>query len=102
VLSVLVGLAAVATIPAAVVAAEFYAVVTLLESSVSIAPAAVLSILAILLGRRARRTVERTLGRARGGGLARLGRILGWLGVYLVVTASISVATYYVLREVAA
>jgi hypothetical protein len=102
VLSVLVGLAAVAAIPAAVVSAEFFAVVTLLESAVSIAPAAVLSILAIVLGRRGRRTVERTLGRARGGALARLGRILGWFGVYLAVTASISVATYYVLREFAA
>jgi hypothetical protein len=99
---VLVGLAAVATIPAAVVAAEFYDVATLLESAVSIVPAAVLSIVAISLARRARRTVERTLGRTRGGGLARIGRLLGWVGLYLAITASISVATYYVLREFAA
>ena len=98
----LVGLAAVATIPAAVVAAEFYDVATLLESAVAIAPAFVLSLAAIFLGRRARRTVERTLGRTRGTALARIGRILGWIGLYLVVTASISVATYYVLREFAA
>ncbi len=98
----LVGLAAVATIPAAVAFAEFFAVLTLLESAVAIAPAAVLSILAIVLGRRGRRAVERTLGRARGAGLALAGRVLGWLGVYLSVTATISVATYYVLREFAA
>ena len=102
VLSVLVGLVAVVTIPAAVVAAEFYDVVTLLESSVSIAPAFVLAFLAILLGRRGRRQVERTLGRARGAKLAATGRILGYFALYLSVTAGISVATYYVLREFAA
>ena len=98
----LVGLAAVATIPAAVVAAEAYDVMTLLESSVSIPPAFVLSIVAIVLGRKARRDVERTLGRTRGAALARIGRILGYAGLYLAVTAAISVATYYVLREFAA
>jgi undecaprenyl pyrophosphate phosphatase UppP len=102
VLSVLVGLVAVATIPAAVVAAEFYDRMTLLESSVSIAPAVVLAFLAIFLGRRGRRQVERTLGRARGGKLAATGRILGYFALYLSVTAGISVATYYVLREFAA
>ena len=96
------GLAGVAAIPAAVVAAEFYDVMTLLESAVSVPPAFVLSVIAIFLGRRARRQVERTLGRTRGGWLARVGRILGYLGLYLAVTAGISVATYYVLREFAA
>jgi hypothetical protein len=102
VLSVLVGLVAVVTIPAAVVAAEFYDTTTLLESSVSIAPAVVLALLAIFLGRRGRRLVERTLGRARGSKLAAAGRILGYFALYLSVTAGISVATYYVLREFAA
>ena len=98
----LVGLAAVATIPAAVVAVEFFDVATLLESAVSIAPALVLAVLAIALGRRARTQVERTLGRTRGASLATAGRILGYLGLYLAVTAGISVATYYLLREFAA
>jgi hypothetical protein len=102
VLAVLVGLAAVATIPAAVVAAEFYDAATLLESAVSIAPAGVFAVVAIILGRRGRRQVERTLGRARGGSLAAIGRILGYFALYLAVTATISVATYYVLREFAA
>lgn len=96
------GLAGVAAIPAAVVAAEFYDVVTLLESAVSIPPALVLSGLAIYLGRRGRRQVERTLGRTRGRSVAAIGRILGYAGLYLAVTAGISVATYYVLREFAA
>jgi hypothetical protein len=102
VLSVPVGLVAVATIPAAVVAAEFYDVTTLLESAVSIAPAAILAFIAIWLGRRGRRQVERTLGRTRGAALARIGRILGYVALYLAVTAGISLATYYVLREFAA
>ena len=101
-LSVLVGLVAVATIPAAVIAAEFYDVATLLKSSVSIAPAVVLAIAAIVLGRRARRQVERTLGRTRGAAVAAAGRILGYFALYLAVTATISLATYYVLREFAA
>jgi hypothetical protein len=99
---VLFGLAGAAAIPAAVVAAEFYDVFTLLESSVSIPPAFVLSVIAVVLGRRGRRQVERTLGRTRGKTLAAIGRILGYFGLYLAVTAGISVATYYVLREFAA
>jgi len=101
VLSVLVGVVAVAVLPAAIAAAEFLEVATLLESAVAIAPAAVLAVAAIYLGIRGRRHVERTLGRARGAGLARAGRILGWIGLYLAVTATISVATYYMLREFA-
>jgi hypothetical protein len=102
VLAALIGLAAVATIPAAVVAAEFYDAATLLQSAVSLAPAVVLAIVAIVLGRRGRRQVERTLGRARGGSLAAIGRMLGYFALYLAITATISVATYYVLREFAA
>lgn len=98
----LLGLAGVAAIPVAVVGAEFYDVTTLLESAVSIVPGFVLSVAAVILGRKARRDVARTVGRVRGGSLATVGRFLGWVGLYLAVTASISVATYYVLREFAA
>lgn len=100
-LSVLFGLLAVATLPAAVVAAERYDVATLLESSVAIAPAFVLGLVAVLLGRRARKAVERTLGRVKGHKLAATGRFLGYLALYMAVTASISVGTYYVLRQIA-
>jgi hypothetical protein len=101
VFSVLVGLAAVAALPAAIVAAEAFDVVTLLQSSVAIAPAFVLAFAAIYLGRRARRSIERTLGRVKGYKLALVGRILGYLALYTALTASISVATYYVLRQIA-
>ena len=39
---------------------------------------------------------DRTLGRAKGRSPARLGRILGWLGVYLALIGAISLAVYYV------
>ena len=99
--SVLVGLVALATLPAAIVAAEVFDLLTLLQSSVAIAPTFVLALTAIYLGRRARRTIERTLGRVRGYKLALVGRILGYMALYIAVTASISLATYYVLREIA-
>jgi hypothetical protein len=98
---VLLGLAAVATLPAAVLFAERWDRITLLESSVAIAPAFVLALAAVVLARRARRAIELTLGRARGSKLALIGRLLGYLALYIAVTASISVATYYVLRQLA-
>jgi hypothetical protein len=101
VFSVLVGLAALAMIPAAIVASEVFEWVTLLQSSVAIVPAYILSFGAIFLGRRARGTIERTLGRVRGYKLALVGRILGYMALYVALTASISVATYYVLRHFA-
>jgi hypothetical protein len=99
--SAVLGLAAVATLPAAIVFAEKWDRITLLQSSVAIAPAFVLALAAVVLARRARRAIELTLGRARGSKLALAGRLLGYLGLYLAVTASISVATYYVLRQIA-
>jgi hypothetical protein len=97
---VLVGLVALATLPAAVYVAERLDRITLLESAVAIVPAFVLAVLAIYLGRRARRAIERTLGRMRGSKLALVGRIFGYVAFYIALTASISVATYYVLRQI--
>jgi peptidoglycan/LPS O-acetylase OafA/YrhL len=101
VFSVLLGLVAVATLPAAILFAEKGDRITLLESSVSIAPTFVFGLATVLLGRKARRDIDRTLGRVKGSKLARVGRILGYLALYMAVTASISVATYYVLRQIA-
>jgi hypothetical protein len=98
---VLLGLVGVATLPAAILFAETWERITLLESSVAIAPAVVLGVAAVYLGRRARSGIDRTLGRIKGYKLAATGRILGYLALYLAVTASISVATYYVLRQIA-
>jgi hypothetical protein len=99
--SALLGLLAVVTLPAAILFAERWERITLLESAVAIVPAFLLGIGAVYLGRRSRGAIDRTLGRIRGYKLAALGRILGWIALYLAVTASISVATYYVLRQIA-
>jgi hypothetical protein len=101
VFAVLIGLAAVATLPAAILLAERWERITLLESALAIAPAFVLGLAAVLLGRRARGAIDRTLGRVRGYKLAAVGRFLGYVALYMAVTASISVATYYVLRQIA-
>jgi hypothetical protein len=100
-LSALLGLAGVATLPAAIVFAEKWERITLLESAVAIAPAFLFGLAGVYLGRRARSAIDRTLGRIRGHKLATTGRILGYLALYMAVTASISVATYYVLRQIA-
>jgi hypothetical protein len=97
---VVAGLVALATLPLAIFVAEQLDRVTLLRASVAIVPAFALAVLAIYLGRRARSTIERTLGRVKGYKLALVGRILGYLALYLALTATVSVATYYVLREI--
>lgn len=100
-LSVLAGLAAVAAVPAAIVIAEATTRLTLLESGAAVVPAALFAILALVLAIRARRQIERTIGRTRGAIAARIGRILGYLGLYVAATGAISLLTYYVLREFA-
>ena len=95
------GLLGVATLPAAILFAEKWERITLLESSVAIAPAFVFGVAAVYLGRRARAAIDRSLGRVRGRKLAKTGRILGYLTLYMALTASISVVTYYVLRQIA-
>ena len=97
----LLGLVAVATLPAAILLAERWERITLLESSVAIVPAFLLGLATVFLGRRSRRSIDRTLGRVRGYNLAAVGRFLGYLTLYMALTASISVATYYVLRQIA-
>jgi hypothetical protein len=99
-LSVLVGLLAVAALPAAIVATRFSRRYELLHASAAIPVAALLAILAILLARRARSRLAPTLGHARGTRTARAGRLLGLLGFLLALTAAGSVAVYALLAYV--
>lgn len=101
VFALLLGLAAVVTLPLAIVYAEKGDRITLLQSAVAIVPAFILAFAAVYAARRARRGIDRTLGRMKGSKLALTGRILGYIALYMAVTASISVATYYVLRQIA-
>jgi len=99
--SVLVGLLAVATLPAAIAATRLSRRYELLHASAAIPVAAVLGLGAILLARRARSRLAPTLGHPRGTRTARVGRVLGWLGFLLALTAAGSVGVYAVLSLVA-
>jgi peptidoglycan/LPS O-acetylase OafA/YrhL len=99
--SVLLGLLAVATMPAAVAATRWSDAYDLLHAAAAIPVAALLGLGAIMLARRARSRLAPTLRHARGSRTARLGRLLGILGVLLALTAAGSVAVYEVLKLVA-
>jgi hypothetical protein len=73
----------------------------LLHAGVAVPVAFVCSLLAILLARRARRNLERTLGRVGGERLGRTGRVLGWIGLYLALIGAASLAVYAYLEFVA-
>jgi hypothetical protein len=83
--------------PAGVLAARETQQVTLRSSTVSIAVAFLLGWFAIILARRARERIELTLGRAGGATTARVGRLLGILGVLLAITAALAVGFWGLL-----
>ena len=88
-----------ASLPAAVLVSRYSTRVTLLDAGLGIAPAVALGIWALMLARGARLRVERTLGRARGLVLARTGRALGILGIYLATTAGLALVVFAVLSR---
>ena len=95
--SVLAGLAAVVVIPVAVVIQYYSIQVTLVQSTISAAPAIVFGVLAIALARRGRFAFARTIGRSGGERAARVGRLLGWLGLTMGMIAALSVGFYGLL-----
>lgn len=97
----LVGLLAVAVLPAAIAATRWSERYELLHAAAAIPVAALLGVLAILLARRARSRLAPTLGHASGTRTARVGRVLGLLGFLLALTAAGSVGVYAVLSLVA-
>jgi hypothetical protein len=99
--SVLVGLLATATMPAAILGTRWSDAYELLHAAAAIPVAALLGLIAVLLARRARSRLAPTLGHPRGTRTARLGRLLGLLGFLLALTAAGSLAVYEVLKHVA-
>jgi hypothetical protein len=95
--SVVVGLAAVLVIPVAVVIQYYSVQVTLVQSTISAGPAIVLGLWAIALARRGRFAFARTIGRSGGDRAARMGRLLGWLGLTMGIIAALSVGFYGLL-----
>jgi hypothetical protein len=96
VVSFLVGLLAAAAIPVGILITNYRNDLRLIHAGYAVPVAAVLGFVAIRLARRARRRLERTVGRAGGAVPARLGRILGWLGLYFALIGAIALAFYYV------
>ncbi len=95
----LVGLVAVAAVPAAILATRFSRY-TAIDAWVAVPVAAVLALLALSLARRARFRTQVTAGRVGGEGAARLGRALAVLGLCIVVTAGIALGFYGILTLV--
>jgi hypothetical protein len=95
--SLLVGALAVASVPAALALAAYSSTVDLKEAAVGVPLAFVLGVVAIALSRNARRVSAITLGRVGGGRTARVGSILGAIGVYLALTCGLAVAFFGVL-----
>jgi hypothetical protein len=97
--SLLVGLLAVAALPTAIALAEFADRYDLLQAGWSVPVALVLGLAAVVLARRARVRVERTLGRVGGERTALAGRVFGVLGIMLGLSGAIAVGVYLVLTR---
>jgi hypothetical protein len=95
--SVAVGLLSLLAVPAGILLARETHVVTLVNSGASIVVAFLLGFSAVVLGRRARERVQITLGRAGGEGTARIGRLLGVLGMLVATTAALALGFYGLL-----
>jgi hypothetical protein len=95
--SLLIGLLAVATVPLAIAASQYFDELTLVQSCASAALAALLGVTAIVLARRGRETVQRTLGRSGGEGTARVGKWLGVVALWIAATTGLALAFYALL-----
>ena len=91
------GILSILAVPAGVLAARELRSVTLINSSGSVAVAALLGWAAIVLARRARERVQITLGRAGGEGAARAGRALGILGLLVAGTSALALGFWGLL-----
>ena len=99
--SLVVGVAAVAVVPLAIGASRFLDELSLVWSCASAALAALLGIVAIALSRRGRETAQRTLGRSGGEGVARAGRVLGAIALWIAATTALALAFYGLLTLLA-
>lgn len=95
--SVLVGLLAVAAIPAGIALAAYSSRVDLTYAAAAIPIAIGLGSVAVALARAARRHSQISLGRVGGGVSARVGWTLGMLGLYLAAMALLAVAFFGLL-----
>ena len=95
--SVLVGLLAVAALPAGYAVQKLSDQVSLLWAALAAIPAGLLGLVALRLARDVRARASLSLGPIAGQGTARVGRALGFLAVYDAVTTGIAMAFYALL-----
>jgi hypothetical protein len=95
---VLVALLALALPVVAYAAAHQLARVSLVQATAASCFSVLLGLVAILLARRARQNVERSLGRVGGESSARVGRLLGYFGLCIGLTAAIAIGVYALLN----
>jgi hypothetical protein len=98
--SIVAGLLAVATMPAAIVATRYSADYELAQAGFAIPVAVLLGVVAIVLARQAAARDRVTLGRAGGLKTARAGRLLGVLGICLGASATVSLIVYGLLLSI--
>jgi hypothetical protein len=96
-LALLLGLAAVAAVPAGVALSRQTAGVRLLDAVWAIPVAALCGLAALLFARGAGGRIRWTLERAGGRGRIRVGRLLGIAGICVALSASIAVGFYELL-----
>jgi hypothetical protein len=99
-MSVLLGLLGLGVLPAAIAVTERVDGVSLVEAGFAIPAAIVFALAAIVIGRRVRRRSRQTLAALPGARVARFGRLLGYAGLYLALTAALAVGFYAVLTYV--
>jgi ABC-type uncharacterized transport system permease subunit len=99
-MSVLLGLLGLATLPAAIAVTERVNGLSLVEAGFAIPAAILFGLGAVVIGRKVRRRSRQTLGEVPGTRVARLGRILGYVALYLALTAALAVGFYAVLTYV--
>ncbi|HEU0248054.1 MAG TPA: hypothetical protein VFR38_13295 [Gaiellaceae bacterium] len=98
--SVLTGLASVATLPVAIYVTRFSGEYELLHAGFAIPLAAVFGFVALALARRSRTRGVLSLSVARAPGLARLGRVLGIVGLCMAAAGVVSLVVYGLLEYV--
>jgi len=95
--ALLLGVLALAAIPAGVVASRHIPGLTLIDAAkISVPAAFLLALVGVAVARRARYRVDRSVSRA-GAGLARAARFLVWTGMYVACTAALALGFYGLL-----
>jgi hypothetical protein len=96
-MSVLLGLLGLVAIPVAIAVTERVDGLSLIEAGFAIPAALVFAFGAVVIGRRVRSRSRQTLAALPGARVARVGRVLGYVGLYLALTAALAVGFYAVL-----